>query len=377
MNAFLAIVHDTWRQSKHQWVLLVLIALLASLAIFGVAAAEVRTAPDGTEFYTTRWAKETNQKGMETGWEGLYADALHDEIGFDDQMRERSKTINAMMDQRDELSFAIETIKAEDQNDERLDPLRDNMRTLDRNIDRFQRETMLIRAETREEVSRLTEERTADMPRVAKGVEYWLSGIAYAIFLLSMLGFIAACSIYVPNMLEQGSIDLVLSKPIRRWQIYFGKYVGGLLLYSVALTVVFAVVFVGVGIGTGVWHWPFFGALPMTIFSLALLYSIVAWVGLWTRSTALAMVIGYVYYLVVDTAVGHMEDLPFIKDFPAIDKFSQVLNYTFPSFVWLRESAEAAVLSVYVFPWQHLAVGTLWLFICLGTSYNRFRINDY
>ena len=377
MNAFLAIVKDTWRQSKHQWVLIVLIAMMAILAIFAVSSAHVRTAPDGSEFYTTRWAKDTDQRGMEFGWEGLYADALRDEEGFDERMRERSRQVNTMLDQRDEISYEIETLKAKDPDNPKLEDRRNDLRALERAIDEYHRGSMTMRAEMNEEINRMTTERTADMPRVAKGVEYWLSGVAYAIFLLSMLGFIAACSIYIPNMLEQGSIDLVLSKPIRRWQIYFGKYVGGLLLYSVALTIVFIVVFVGVGLNSGIWHWPFFGALPMTIFSLALLYSIVAWVGLWTRSTALAMVIGYVYYLVVDTAVGHMEDLPFIEDFPAINQLSQVLKYSFPSFVWLRESAEAAVLTVYVFPWQHLLVGMAWLFICLGTSYNRFRINDY
>ncbi|MBZ0137001.1 MAG: ABC transporter permease [Planctomycetes bacterium] len=377
MNAFLAIIHDTWRQSKHQWVLIVLIGLQVMLAIFAVAAPEKRTAPDGSEFFTTRWARDTDQKGMEIGWEGLYADALRDEQNFNDTMKGRSKEVNALIDQREEVSYRIATLIAEDPNHPDLDALRDQNRALEQAIDRFQRDSMAMQHRMRLDIERITAERTADMPRMAKGVEFWLSGIAYAIFILSMIGFIAACSIYIPNMLEQGSIDLVLSKPIRRWQIYFGKYVGGLLLYSAALTVLYVVVFVGVGIVSGVWHWPFFGALPMTIFSLALLYSIVAWVGLWTRSTALAMVIGYVYYLVVDTAVGHMEDLPFIEDFPAIDQLSKVLKFSFPSFVWLRESAEASVLSVYVFPWQHLAVGALWLFICLGTSYNRFRINDY
>src|SRR5690606_26878528 len=142
--------------------------------------------------------------------------------------------------------------------------------------------------------------------------EFLLSEAAWAIFLISMFGFIAVCAVYIPNMIESGSIDLVLSKPLRRWQIYFGKYLGGLLLYSVALTVAYILLFVGVGMASGVWHWAFFGALPMTIFALALLYSIVAWVGLWTRSTAMAMVIGYIYYLVVDTAVGRLQDIPFL-----------------------------------------------------------------
>lgn len=377
MNAFLAIVHDTWRQSKHQWVLIVLIILMGIMSVFAVAAPEVRTAPDGNEFLTVFWARDTDQKGLELGWEGNYADVLKDEVNFYEEEKQHRKELDAMMDDRDELSYRLETLKAQDPDNAEVEKLRDQLRAHDQQIDRFMRGGRAKRLQTLERVERLIAERTADMPRMEKGVEFWLAGMATAIFMLSMLGFIAACSVYIPNMLEHGSIDLVLSQPIRRWQVYFGKYVGGLMLYSAALTAIYIFIFVGIGLRSGVWHWSFFGALPMTIFSLALLYSIIAWVGLWTRSTAMAMVVGYVYYLVIDSAVGHMEDLPFIEDFPAINQMSQVLKYTFPSFVWLRESAEAAVFSVNVFPWQHVLVGALWLFICLATSYNRFRINDY
>lgn len=377
MNAFLAIVHDTWRQSKHQWVLIVLIVLMGLLTLYSVAAPEVRKAPDGTEFFTVAWARDTDQRGMEVGWEGIYADALKDEINFYEIEKAHSKQLNFMLNDRDALSFRIETLRVKEPGNPEIETMRDQLRALDQQIDRFQRERRTERLKEIDRINELVDERTSHIPKIQKGVESWLASSAYAIFLLSMLGFIAACSVYIPNMLEHGSIDLVLSKPIRRWQIYFGKYVGGLVLYSLVLTVVFVLVFVGIGIRSGVWHWPFFGALPMTVFALALLYSIIAWVGLWTRSTAMAMVIGYVYYLVIDSAVGYMDELPFIEDFPAIDKMSDFLKFTFPSFVWLRESAEAAVLSVNVMPWQHVLVGFAWLVICLGTSYNRFRINDY
>jgi hypothetical protein len=94
----------------------------------------------------------------------------------------------------------------------------------------------------------------------------------------------------------------------------------------------------------------------------------------------MSAILGLVYYVIVDSAVGYLGDLggtPFLADVPAIKEIAAITKLIFPSFVWLRESAEAAVLSVYVFPWQHLLVGLTWLVICLGTSYNRFRINDY
>lgn len=377
MGAFLAIVGDTWRQSIHQWVLLVLIVMLGLMTLALVAFPQVREAPDGSKFLGMRTQEDVAQSGLEGGWQGLYADALRDELGLDEEIKSGSKELNDILDEYDKVDFKIKRLESAEPNNPELKELVQRRRALARERDFKNQQLKELRETVRNQVNETIEKRTTGMSKMQKGVEYWLAGASYAIFLLSMLGFIAACAVYIPNMLETGSVDLVLSKPIRRWQLYLGKYVGGLGLYSVALALAYIVVFVGIGLISGIWHWAFFGGLPMTIFSLALLYSIVAWVGLWTRSTAMSMVIGYVYYLVIDTAIGHLGSVPFIGDYPAIEKFSQVLEYSFPSFVWLRESAEAAVMEVIVFPWHHLIVGLLWLLVCLGTSYNRFRINDY
>lgn len=377
MKPFLAIIHDTWRQSIHQWVLITLIVLLAIMTAFMMYLPEVRTAPDGSSFLASRLHREMVQRGFEDDWKGVYRDAIHDELGFDDEVKRRSRELNKTLDEFDRVDFEIKRLESSQPDSPELKDLHQRRRQLERQRDTQSRGLMEYRREARIEADRLVDERTSDMGKMEKGVEYWMASSTYAIYLLSMLGFIAACSVYIPNMLETGSVDLVLSKPVRRWQLYLGKYVGGLVLYSVALFAAFVALFVWMGTLTGVWHWAVFGALPMTVFSLALLYAIIAWVGLWTRSTAMSMVIGYVYYLVVDTAIGNLERIPFLSDYPLIEKFAAFIEYVFPSFVWLRESGEAAVMSVFVFPWHHVIVGFVWLLVCLGTAYNRFRINDY
>ncbi|MHC4839581.1 MAG: ABC transporter permease [Planctomycetota bacterium] len=228
----------------------------------------------------------------------------------------------------------------------------------------------------REEVDK----RSADIPALTKGMEAYMGSIAFWLFRIALFGFIAISAGYIPNMIESGSIDIVLSKPIRRWQLYFGKYLGGLGLFSVVMSITWAVTFTIMGIKTGVWQWSFFYALPFTLFAMALLYSIIAWVGLWTRSTSMAMVLGYVYYAVVDSAVSLLGDphsVPGLTDQPAFREFAGYIKAGFPSFKWLMEGGEAAVYSVPFIPWHTVIVGGIWLVICLGTSYNRFRINDY
>lgn len=378
---FFAIVGDTWRQSKHQMVLLVLLMLLAMTVPLLTLFIKVSKGPDGTEFLTVRFEEEGRaQRGFDQGWDGLYADALKQEIGLTDEIRQGRRKVEEAADRLSVVDFQLKQLEHEKAPEARLASTRDARRDAEVTLDEITANWKGLMTTERDRVDQLLNERTAKMSRLQKGVEYWLSGAVTLIYILSMLGFIAVSAGYVPLMIEAGSIDLVLSKPIRRWHLFYGKYVGGLLLYSIALVAAYVVVFLGVGAVSGVWHWPFFYALPMTIFSLGLLYAIVGWVGLWTRSTTMAMVIGYLYYLVVDTAVAFLADptaTPFLAEMPGVEAMADLVKHTFPSFKWLRESAEATVFSVWVFPWQHVVVGAVWLVVCLGTAFNRFRINDY
>jgi len=377
---FWAIVGDTWRQSKHQIVLLLLIILLGASAPALCFFVEVREAPDGSLFLCPTDAPEGVQRGYDQGWEGAYADTLKQEIGFRDLIFAHLDAESRAADAVIKAGYAVDRLVNRGADAAEIEAARDEKRALEMQLDELSAKRRDLEKEERSRVDRTIEQRTGRISRLQKGVEAWLGNMASYLFLISMLGFIAACSAYVPAMIEAGSIDLVLSKPIRRWHLYFGKYVGGMLLYSLMMLGCYVEVFVVMGVRTGVWHWPFFNALPMTVFSAGLLYALIGWVGLWTRSAGLAMVVGYTYYLVVDTAVGLMGDPmvePLIRGVKGFKELVEFTKLTFPSFRWLREAAESGIYSVFVMPWKHVIVGLVWLVVCLGTAFNRFRINDY
>jgi len=377
----LAIIGDTWRQSKNQLVLLVLILMLMLTIPLFTLTMRVYEAPDGSKFLGMRGSEQGSmQRGFDQGWDGLYADALKQEIGLGETIRDQRVAVADATKALEQADFRVKRLEFQKAPEAAIQAARNSRRDAEIHLDELTGAWRSSMNEERERTDKLLEERTASIDKLQKGVEYWLAQAVTMLFTIAMLGFIAAGAGYVPAMIEAGSIDLVLSKPIRRWQLFFGKYIGGLLLISVALLASYIVIFVGVGLVTGVWHWPFFNALPMTIFSLALLNAIVGWVGLWTRSTSMAMVIGYIYYLVVDTAVGLLSDpaaAPFLNELKGVAELSEFVKLTFPSFKWLRESAEASIFSVWFFPWKHVIVGMIWLVVCLGTAFNRFRINDY
>jgi ABC-type transport system involved in multi-copper enzyme maturation permease subunit len=224
----------------------------------------------------------------------------------------------------------------------------------------------------------LVAQRSPGMTPVAKGVEVWTSGVASLVFWITMLGFVAAAAGYFPGLMKAGAIDLVLAKPISRVEIFWGKYLGGLGLCAVALGTSELVILVGLRAVTGVWAWGVFGAAPVTLFSAALLYAVVVVIGVITRSTALSLLGGYAYYLVVDTAIQILQRLDhFGLKTHWLEETARVSRWVFPGFERLRTAASAAVLHIPIFEWQPILVGAAWLGGLLGLGYLMFRRIDF
>ncbi|MDH5642404.1 MAG: hypothetical protein OEY28_14030, partial [Nitrospira sp.] len=96
MKTLVAIIGDTWRQSKQQIVLFVLIGFLALFSIAWVIMPSVRERPDGEKYLTTifvgeddaAYDAEGNVVGLERHWEGLYSMAVRSELKFYEQLKE-------------------------------------------------------------------------------------------------------------------------------------------------------------------------------------------------------------------------------------------------------------------------------------------------
>jgi len=116
-------------------------------------------------------------------------------------------------------------------------------------------------------------------------------------FGISLFGVFATASL-IPDAQEKGTIDIYLSKPMARWQLLLGKQLG-------AVGVVFAniVYFVGaswliIGLKVGVWNPHYLAAgLSMTL-AFACLYSIVVFLAVISRSTAISIIGAFIYYFI-------------------------------------------------------------------------------
>ncbi len=105
-----------------------------------------------------------------------------------------------------------------------------------------------------------------------------------------LLGVIIT-SFFIPNMLQKGTIDLLLVKPIRRSLLLFFKYIGGLTF--IFLNNAFAIlgIWLVLGLRSGIWaNWVLL-LIPIMTFFFAILYAVSTLTAVLTRSTVTAILV--------------------------------------------------------------------------------------
>jgi ABC-type transport system involved in multi-copper enzyme maturation permease subunit len=114
---------------------------------------------------------------------------------------------------------------------------------------------------------------------------------AIAVFLTTWGLFLAvfASGGLVPSLLEPGRIELLLSKPVPRYQILLGRYLGILLVVALNVTYLVLGIWSILGTKTGIWSMAFLWAIPATVFSFAALLSLVTLVGVVWDSAAVSI----------------------------------------------------------------------------------------
>jgi hypothetical protein len=101
----------------------------------------------------------------------------------------------------------------------------------------------------------------------------------------------------VPSMLQKGTLDLLLARPIGRPAILIAKYIGGCIFVFLVAILIIGGCWLAISLRMG--HWNFY--FPLTILTLtfffAVLYSVSVLVGVMTRSHATAAVMTLLTWL--------------------------------------------------------------------------------
>jgi len=121
-------------------------------------------------------------------------------------------------------------------------------------------------------------------------VNFWLAWGAIILALVSTAGIL-------PDFLAEGSIDLVLSKPISRVKLFLTKYAGSLAFVFIQVLIFCAGVYLVLGWRVGEWRFKVFLAVPLIVLQFSYLYCIMALLNVWTKSTLASLLITIIVWM--------------------------------------------------------------------------------
>ncbi|MCF8240484.1 MAG: ABC transporter permease [Melioribacteraceae bacterium] len=141
---------------------------------------------------------------------------------------------------------------------------------------------------------------------------------------------IFAVSNFIPNLLEKGNVDLFLSKPIARYQILLGKYLGGLIVVFLNIAYIVLGVWLLIGFKFGNWEFGFLSSILTITYTFALLYAFIIFIGVVTRSSILAMMISYLIFFIFSPLLLARDKISILIDSKPVEYILDGLYYLLP-----------------------------------------------
>ena len=90
---------------------------------------------------------------------------------------------------------------------------------------------------------------------------------------------------FVPNLLQKGTLDLVLAKPVRRPLVLLAKYAGGIIYVMIPATALIGGCWLAISTRAGFFNFGFLASIAVLATVFAVLYSFTVLMGVLTRST--------------------------------------------------------------------------------------------
>ncbi len=123
-------------------------------------------------------------------------------------------------------------------------------------------------------------------------VPFWLSWVAVILGLVSTAGMI-------PDLIQGGTIESVLIRPIVRIRLLLTKFIGVLLFMTLQVFVFSLLTFLVIGIRGQSWAPEVFLAVPIVVMMFSYLFAVCVLLGMITRSTIAALLLTLLVWMVV------------------------------------------------------------------------------
>ena len=129
----------------------------------------------------------------------------------------------------------------------------------------------------------------------AREALFVLGGVgAQTVGLLLMLTFTAGL---LPSFVDPNSALILLAKPIPRWGILLGKFLGVIVFLAVQIIIFVLGTWAAMGLVTGVWPVEYFGTIPTLLLHYGIYFSFSAMLAVATRNAAVCVVGSILFWM--------------------------------------------------------------------------------
>jgi ABC-type transport system involved in multi-copper enzyme maturation permease subunit len=217
------------------------------------------------------------------------------------------------------------------------------------------------------------EMRAQEVTNIVRGVQGALAAFLYGFGLF--LAVFASAGL-IPTIFEPGRIELLLSKPVHRYHILLGRYLGNLLVIAFNMLYLVLSVWIILGIKTEIWTHQFLYSAGLTIFVFAVLLTIVVLIAVLSESAVLATMVTF-GVMIAGLIVAQKSTIERLLTSEWSRDVVRVLYYALPK-VWdLGNIGRQLVTGVPIEDWMPVWSSALFGVVVLGAGLLVFSRRNY
>lgn len=103
---------------------------------------------------------------------------------------------------------------------------------------------------------------------------------------------------FLPEFFQPSAASVLFAKPIPRWTLLVGKYLGVVVFVTLQAAIFFSGTWLAIGLRTGVWNYAYLLGIPLLGLHFAVVYSFSVLLAVCTRSTVACMFGSILFWLV-------------------------------------------------------------------------------
>ncbi len=120
---------------------------------------------------------------------------------------------------------------------------------------------------------------------------------------------IFAVSGLIPSLLEKGTVEFFLSRPVKRLELLLGEFLGGVFVIFLNITFLIVSTWLIVGIYLNDWNLNFLLIIPLITLAFMVFYSLIMLMGIKWQNSVAAMMVAYLIFIALSPILHGKETI--------------------------------------------------------------------